>query len=195
MVQSRARAGHDHLEGQPLADATVTFLLADNSGSLVGRTDSAGRYSLTTFEAGRRSDSRRIRRPGRQVRGTARRSRGRRDAAAEESDPREVCVGRTFRLESHRCRRRRQHLRLRSRITHPLTPRGGDWVYSARFDALRAALTILPARAQRPRGKSHCPVALPPARKTGFSGRIPTSAAFCIIFSRSSTRANSTPAA
>lgn len=40
------------LEGQPLADASVTFLLADNSGSTVGRTDSAGRYSLTTFEQG-----------------------------------------------------------------------------------------------------------------------------------------------
>lgn len=40
------------LKGQPLADASVTFMLASNSGSAVGRTDAAGRYSLTTFEQG-----------------------------------------------------------------------------------------------------------------------------------------------
>jgi hypothetical protein len=40
------------LKGQPLADASVTFMLPDNSGSAVGRTDAAGHYSLTTFEQG-----------------------------------------------------------------------------------------------------------------------------------------------
>ena len=40
-------------QGQPLADASVTFLPANKEGrSAVARTDSAGRYSLRTFEPG-----------------------------------------------------------------------------------------------------------------------------------------------
>ena len=38
--------------GQPLAGASVTFLRTDGQPSAVGRTDSNGRYSLTTFEPG-----------------------------------------------------------------------------------------------------------------------------------------------
>jgi hypothetical protein len=78
------------LKGQPLADASVTFMLPDNSGSAVGRTDAAGHYSLTTFEQGDGAipGEWRIRCPGRQVRGTAPRSQGWGDAAAEEPYPR-----------------------------------------------------------------------------------------------------------
>jgi hypothetical protein len=40
------------MNGTPVADANLSFQLADGSGSAAGVTDSQGRYELTTFAPG-----------------------------------------------------------------------------------------------------------------------------------------------